>query len=320
MHNGFDPARFDVSAAWPDISYKAWRPTLRTVHRWAQIVGKVKMVLSPPLNHFWHCALQVSPRGFTTNAIPIGPEVLEMEFDLLQHNLHIRSSSGEEKVVPLLPRSVAGFYREVMSAVQALGVDVRIRTRPDEVQDHTPFEKDEENCSYDREAVERLHRSFLTVSSLLESVRSGFYGKSSPVNLFWGTFDLALSFFSGRLAPPRPDADALLRESYSHEVINLGFWAGDDRFPEAAFYGYAAPEPSGFKKSRLTSRAATYDEKLSLFILRYDDVRKEKSPSSTAVSFCRSILDVGMKLGNWDRETLLGTAPATAADVEAAPD
>ncbi len=320
MLTGFEPTRFDDREAWPELPYRDWVPTIHTVHRWTQIIGKVKLVLSPPLNHFWHAGLTVSPIGLTTSAIPIGPDALELEFDFLRHNLHLRTSSGAEKVVPLLPRTVSGFYREVMSALQALGLDVRIRALPDEVtEERIPFEEDDFHHAYDADAVHRFHRALLTASSLLAGVRSRFLGKASPVNFYWGSFDLALSFYSGRRAPERPDADAITRGSYTHEVISVGFWPGDARLPEPAFYGYSVPQPSGFAQAPLVPEAAQYNEKLGEFILPWARVREEASPSSAVIAFCEGVLDAGASLGGWDREALFGQVPTTAAEVAPPP-
>ncbi len=320
MLTGYVPTRFDEKEAWPELPYRDWLSTLHTVHRWTQIIGKVQLVLAPPLNHFWHAGLSVSPRGITTSPIPIGPEVLELEFDFISHNLYLRSSSGAEKAVPLLPRTVSGFYREVLSALQALGLEVQIQAVPDEViEERIPFADDDFHHAYDPDAVRRFHRALLTASSLLSGVRSRFLGKASSVYFYWGSFDLALSFFSGRRAPERPGADPITRGSYTHEVVSVGFWPGDSRLPEPAFYGYSVPQPPGFAEERLVPAAAYFNEMLGEFILPYDRVRQESSPSSAVVAFCEGVLDAGSRLAGWDRDALFGQVAATAADIAPAP-
>jgi hypothetical protein len=284
---------------WPPLPYAEWRESCDTLHMWTQIVGKVRMVLTPPKNHFWHTALYVSPRGLTTSNIPYGSRWFDMEFDFIDQVLRIRCNDGPVKTVALRPRSVADFYRETMAALAAVGVQAKIWTLPSEFPDPIPFEKDEKHHSYDPESASRFWRILAETDRIFRKFESSFIGKSSPVHFFWGSFDLASTRFSGRTAPPRPDADSITREAYSHEVSSVGFWPGDVKFPSPAFYAYAAPEPPGYKTA-----APRYDTKMSLCIFPYDDMRRSASPEKALLEFCQAAYEAAANLGKWDRAKL----------------
>ncbi|MFN7132451.1 MAG: DUF5996 family protein, partial [Myxococcales bacterium] len=271
--NQFEPSVLDVEEAWPPLPLEQWRDTYATLHMWTQIVGKVRMALSPPVNHFWHVPLSVSSRGLTTGPIPCGPRVFEMAFDFIHHNLEVHVSDDRSKVIPLLPRTVAGFYRELMAALQALGIAVRIRPVPDEVADPIPFAEDRTHASYDPQSVGRLWRILLTVDTLLKAFRGRFSGKASAVNFYWGSFDLAVSFFSGRRAPPRDGADSIMREAYSHEVASFGWWPGGGAADGPAFYSYTVPAPPGYERWPIRPASAFYSRDFAEFLLPYDAVR-----------------------------------------------
>src|SRR2546426_6725181 len=243
---------------WPCLPYDAWKETLDTLHLWTQIVGKVRMELSPFLNHWWHVTLYVTPRGLTTSAIPYGGGNFEMTFDFLEHNLFMRTSEGTTRALPLIPRSVASFYREFMDCLHALGIQVTINTLPSEVPSPIRCDVDEVHASYDPLYAQRFWRVLAQTSTVMQRYRSPFVGKSSSVHFFWGAFDLAVTRFSGRRAPERPGANRVTREAYSHEVISAGFWPGSGAVQETAFYAYAAPEPPGLRDLAPQPGAAYY--------------------------------------------------------------
>jgi hypothetical protein len=274
---------------------------------WTQIVGKVRLALSPAMNHWWQVPLYVTERGLTTSPIPFpGKEgaIFEISFDFIDHNLLIVTSENTAKALPLVPRSVASFYRECMAALRALGIEVAINTLPCEVPHPVRFDKDEIHAFYDPTAVQRFWRILVETELVLQRYRSFFIGKSSPIHFFWGSFDLALSFFSGRRAPEQPNVDFITREAYSHEVISCGFWPGDERFPAPAFYSYTIPVPVGIEAASILPATASYNTQLGEFVLRYDDVRNSVSPEHTLLEFFRSTYDVGATLARWDREAL----------------
>jgi len=236
------------SERWPELPLAAWKDTYATLHMWTQIVGKVRLALCPNINHWWGTALYVTARGLTTSAIPHDKGIFEVHFDFVAHSLQIDTSLGESRAFRLLPRTVADFYEEFMGALHSLGIDVKIWGMPVEVPGPVPFKLDKVHSSYDPEYAHRFWQILATVNPVLQQFRAGFIGKASPVHFFWGSFDLAVSRFSGRRAPERPDADVITREGYSHEVISVGFWPGDGEvIKDAAFYAYAFPEPDGFK-------------------------------------------------------------------------
>jgi len=289
---------------WPALPLDQWRETYATLHMWTQVVGKIRLALTPLLNHWWNVTLYVNARGLTTSAIPYRKTPFELYFDFIGHQLVLETSDGLRKTLPLAPRTVADFYHEVMRMVESAGIEVKIWPMPVEVPDPIPFDQDRVHASYDPEAAQRFWRILLSVQSVFEEFRSGFIGKCSPVHFFWGSFDLAVTRFSGRRAPERPGADRLTREAYSHEVSSVGFWPGSGNITGAAFYSYTAPEPSGFRNAPVRPAAAHYDTQLGEFILMYDDVRSAPSPGATLLDFCQSTYAAGATLGNWDRNAL----------------
>jgi hypothetical protein len=280
-----------------------WKPTCDTLHMWMQIVGKVRLALAPRVNHWWETALYVSPRGLTTSSIPYRDRLFDCEFDFIEHQLVIRSSDGRGARVPLAPRSVADFYEETMTALRQCGIDVKIWTMPSEVDNPIAFEKDQEHASYDRDAVERFWRILIFTDRVLNRFRAQFIGKCSPVHFFWGSFDMAVTRFSGRRAPENPSADVITREAYSHEVSSCGWWPGGMN-GAPAFYAYAAPQPDGFKDAKVEPAEAVYDEKLSLFVLNHDDVRNAPDPEDALLRFCQSTYEAAANAGKWDRDAL----------------
>jgi hypothetical protein len=293
-----------MTDAWPDLPFEPWRPTCDTLHMWTQIVGKVRLALAPHLNHWWQVPLYLSARGLTTSAIPYRDTNFEMEFDFIDHVLAIRVSHGASRTVRLAPRSVADFHAELMSVLRELGLSVHIWTMPVEVPNPIAFEKDTVHAFYDREQVGRFWRVLQSVDAVLKEFRGGFIGKASPVHFFWGSFDLAVTRFSGRRAPAMPDADAVTREGYSHEVSSVGWWPGDETTRYAAFYSYAAPEPTGFGEATVRPRAAFYDRTASQFRLKYDDVRVALEPRRPILDFCQSTYEAAANLGSWSRAEL----------------
>jgi Family of unknown function (DUF5996) len=304
MENTSNTQQGERAERWPALPYEAWEDTRHTLHMWTQVVGKVRMKLSPFLNHWWHVSLYVTSRGLTTSAIPYHGGTFEVTFDFLEHNLFIRTSEGTTKALPLLPRSVAAFYREFMACLHALGIQVTINTLPSEVQNPIHCDVDEVHASYDPVYAQRFWRILAQTGSIMERYRSPFLGKSSPVHFFWGGFDLAVTLFSGRRAPERPGADHMMREAMSHEEISCGFWLGDDRFPTPAFYAYTYPEPPGLATASIRPKEAFYSQELGEFFLRYDDVRTASSPEQALLEFFQSTYEAGATLAQWDREAL----------------
>jgi len=293
-----------IDDSWPELPLSAWQDTYATLHMWTQIVGKVRLALSPRVNHWWEVALYVSARGLTTSAIPYGDEIFEVEFDFIEHKLIIQTSWGASKTMALEPRSVADFYAEFMAALRSVGIEVKIWTLPQEVPNPVRFERDTQHASYDREYARRFWRVLILCDSIFKEFRAGFIGKDSPVHFFWGSFDLCVTRFSGRRAPERPGADAVTREAYSHEVISAGFWPGGGEIKGAAFYAYAAPEPPGFGEQKVKPAAAFYHPVMKEFLLMYDDVRRADSPHEALLSFMQSTYDAGANLARWDRKEL----------------
>jgi hypothetical protein len=271
---------------------------------WMQIVGKVRLALTPLVNQWWNVPLYVTARGLTTSRIAYGARSFEIWFDFIQHELVLDTNDGLLKTLPLGPRPVADFYKEFMSMLRSEAIDVKIWHMPVEVPDPIPFDEDRVHASYDPESVEKFWRILLSVDPIFYQFRSQFIGKSSPVHFFWGSFDLAVTRFSGRRAPERPGADKITLEAYSHEVSSVGFWPGSGDIKDAAFYSYAAPEPSGFKQAHARQGAAFYHDQAGEFLLMYDDVRKAESPSNALLQFCQSTYEAAANLGNWDRSAL----------------
>ncbi len=295
-------------ALWPDLAYRNWRDTAVTLQLWTQIVGKVRLALTPWLNHSWQVPLYVSSRGLCTSPIPAGQEILEMEFDFIAHRLSLRSSCGAERSLPLVPQPVSMFYRQLMSQLHELGIDVSIHQLPNEMPDPIPFGEDDRHASYDAAAVHAFWRVLLQADRIFKHFRTGFLGKASPVHFFWGSFDLAVTRFSGRSAPPHPGGvpglpDAVAREAYSHEVSSAGFWPGNDAFPAAAFYSYAYPEPAGFRERAMPS-GAYFEAKLGEFILPYDAVRGAHDPDGLLFDFLSRTYEAAADAAGWDRAHL----------------
>jgi Family of unknown function (DUF5996) len=289
--------------AWPELRLEAWKDTYATLHMWTQIVGKVRLALSPRINHWWEVALYVNAVGLTTSAIPYKQLVFEIQFNFLEHKLTIAICDGQQRILQLRPQSVAAFYAEFMSALHSLGIDVHIWPMPVEVPNPIRFDRDTEHASYDPEYAQRFWRILTLVDPVFKEFRSRFVGKHSPIHFFWGSFDLASTRFSGRRAPERKDADPITREAYSHEVISAGFWPGGGDVKGAAFYAYAAPEPAGFKTAQVRPEKAFYSP-LSEFLLMYDDVRQSTEPEKLLMEFLQSTYEAGANLGNWPRAEL----------------
>ena len=302
----------DQPECWPALPTDSWKDTCATLHMWSQIVGKVRLGLTPLTNHWWNVALYVNSRGLTTSRIPYGERSFELRFDFIDHQLVMETSEGLLKRLPLMPRSVADFYQEFMSMLRSAGIEVEIWRMPVEIPDPIPFDQDRMHASYDAKAVEKFWRILLSVDTVFHRFRSNFVGKSSPVHFFWGSFDLAVSRFSGRRAPERPGADAVTREAYSHEVSSVGFWPGGGDIKNAAFYSYTVPEPQGFKEASVQPDGAFYAKKLAEYLLMYEDVRKSESPSTSLLDFCQSTYEAGATLGNWDRNALERPSPRPA--------
>jgi len=293
-----------TSNDWPPLHFCEWEATCDTVHMWAQIVGKTRMMLAPPENHWWHVPLYVTPLGLSTSAVPYGARTFDAEFDFLSHNLHLRTSNGGRHAIPLYPRTVADFYAEYMACLRSLGIEIAIRTVPEEFDDTTPFEQDRHHASYEKEPVECFRKILIGCDRALKKFKGGFVGKQSPVQLFWGSFDLALTRFCGRAAPPRPGVGKVMAEAYSHEEISCGFWPGDRRYPHAAFYAYASPSPAGFEKQAVRPAGAYWDAAMGEFLLRYEDVRAAASPEEAILEFCQSTYQCAATLAGWDHEAL----------------
>lgn len=297
-----------TEALWPELAYQNWRETAITLQLWTQIVGKVRLALTPWLNHSWQVPLYVTSRGLGTLGVPAGGEILEMEFDFIAHQLRTRTSLGAERVLLLKPQSVSEFYRQLMAALRELGIPVSIHEMPNEVAEPIPFSRDQRHSAYDAPAAHAFWRALIQADRLLKQFRTGFLGKASPVHFFWGSFDLAVTRFSGRPAPLHPGGvpglpDAVTREAYSHEVSSAGFWPGNDAFPSAAFYSYAYPEPRGFRDHAVTP-GAHFDQKLQEFILPYETVRTAAAPEQLVLDFLETTYAAAADTAAWDRAQL----------------
>ncbi len=289
---------------WPELPLEAWQDTYATLHMWTQIVGKVRLALSPNINHWWGVPLYVNASGLTTSAIPYSGGNFDVQFDFIHHKLVIRTSNDAILALALAHRSVADFYREFMGALASLGIAVKIWKMPVEIPDPIPFDEDTMHASYDPEYANRFWRILVCCDEVFKEFRAKFIGKASPVHFFWGSFDLAATRFSGRRAPERVGADSITREAYSHEVISAGFWPGGGDVKGAAFYAYAAPEPAGYAQHPVRPAEAFYHPQLKEFILMYDDVRRAASPRETLLAFLQSTYEAGADLGKWNREEL----------------
>jgi len=298
----------DLPGCWPAFRLADWQETYATLHMWTQIVGKIRLELTPRVNHWWNVPLYVSSRGLSTSIIPYGNRHFDMEFDFVENKLVIHTTDPKTASVALAPRSVADFYQELMSVLRSLGIEVKIWKLPVEIADPIPFDEDKVHAAYDGEYVRRLWRILLSVDEVFHVFRSHFVGKSSPVHFFWGSFDMAITRFSGRRAPERNDPDPVLRkimqEAYSHEVISAGWWPGGGEIKEAAFYCYAAPAAQGFAEQKVRPAGAFYHSGMGEYLMMYDQVRSAPSPSGALLEFLQSTYEAGATTGKWDREAL----------------
>jgi Family of unknown function (DUF5996) len=294
---------------WPELPLSDWADTCATLHLWTQVVGKIRLAHAPMVNHWWQVPLYMSCRGLTTSPIPYGGESFQIDFDFIHHALIVQTSRGETETIPLGPNSVADFYQELVSRLRGLGIETRIWTMPVEIPDAIPFEQDHTHASYDAEYVNRFWRILLQADRILTRFRAPFLGKVSPVHFFWGSFDMAVTRFSGRAAPrltsQSPNLGAwVMQEAYSHEVSSCGFWPGNGGFGKAAFYSYAYPEPPGFPSAPMAPSATYYDQTLGQFILPYDAVRNATSPDDDLMQYLASTYEAAATLGQWDRAAL----------------
>src|SRR5216117_72895 len=301
--------------SWPALPFAEWKDTTMTLHMWTQIVGKIRLTLSPWTNHSWHVTFYVTSRGLTTSPIPHGTRTFEILFDFIDHQLRIHTSDGKSQIIELKPRSVAEFYRIVMKTLEELNLPVTINMMPNEIENPIPFDQDEEHRCYDREYTNRFWRVLVQSDRVFKEFRARFCGKCSPVHFFWGSVDLAVTRFSGRPAPLHPGGvpqlpDAVTREAYSQEVSSLGFWPGNAAMPTPVFYSYAYPEPPGFAEAKVQPRTAFYEPKLREFILPYEAVRTAENPDEVLLEFAQSAYDAASKLGKWDRAALEEKKPA----------
>ena len=299
---------------WPALPFHEWKETCATLHMWTQIVGKVRLALAPWTNHSWHVTLYLTARGLTTSPIPFGAGAFEIRFDFVAHELRLLTSEGRLKVIALAPQTVAQFYHTVTEALRDLGIEVHIGMTPNEVEDAIPFDQDNKHASYDPEYANRFWRVLLQSDRVFKEFRSDFCGKCSPVHFFWGSFDLAVTRFSGRRAPQHPGGvphlpDAVAREAYSQEVSSLGFWPGSDAMPEPIFYSYAYPAPPGFAEAKVQPAAATFNAQLKEFVLPYEAVRQAAARDQALLEFARSTYDAAATLGDWDRAGLVEVKP-----------
>jgi len=299
--------RPDNDACWPALPYEAWKDTYATLHLWSQVVGKIALALAAPLNHCWAVALRVTPRGLTTRPLPHGTRTFTLQFDFIDHQLLIRTSDGMTRTLELKPCSVADFYRALLDSLDGMGLPVKIRATSTELPEPIRLDRDTRHHSYDREYANRLCRILVQVDRVFTDSQCAFVGKCSPVNFFWGSFDLAVTRFSGRRAPPR-DGPAFQRDAYSHEVISHGFWPGSGPVLEPAFYAYAAPEPAGLKEARVLPEQAFYHRELGEFILPYEAVRQADALDEMIHAFIDSTYACAADLAQWDRKALERTS------------
>ncbi|MEX1060021.1 MAG: DUF5996 family protein [Methyloceanibacter sp.] len=304
------PPRTEIARpVWPELPYAAWKDTYATLHLWTQMVGKIRLVQTPWLNHSWHVVLYVSARGLTTSAIPYGDRTFQLDFDFLNHVLLASTDDGSVRQIGLFPRSVAEFYADLMQSLSELGIETHISEMPNELPEPIRFSEDRTHASYDPDYAQRLWRILLQVERVLYEFRTAFIGKCSPVHFFWGSFDLAVTRFSGRRAPLHPGgvpylSDAVAQEAYSHEVSSSGFWPGNEVIPYPAFYSYAYPEPPGFAQAPIRPAEAFYSEDLREYILPYEAVRSAADPDRVLMDFLTSTYEAAASLGKWDRAAL----------------
>jgi hypothetical protein len=307
-----DAGRTDGGRAedvWPSLPYAAWQDTYATLHMWTQIAGKIRLALSPLVNHWWQVTLYVTPRGLTTSAIPYQTRTFEILFDFLTHSLAVQTSDGATRYMGLYARSVADFYEELMSMLRALSIDVHINPTPQEVPNPIACNIDRVHASYDEEYANRFWRILVQTDSVFKEFRGRFTGKCSPVQFFWGSFDLAVTRFSGRPAPDRPGANHIQREAYSHECSSAGFWPGSGGVLAPAYYTYTVPAPAGLSQARIRPDSAHYDPNLGEFLLLYDDMRHAADPRATLLDFLQTTYAAGADLGGWDRPSLEQAVP-----------
>lgn len=294
---------------WPELSYTSSKDTLETLHLWSQILGKIKLKKQPWVNHSWHVTLFVTPTGLTTGGLSDAKQHFQLDLNLVLHKLSIKTSTGQKRSFALLNMPVAEFYRKVMQALSELGIKVDIYRVPNEIENAIPFDKDRTHQRYNPEQVTALHQVLLKAQEVMQQFRAEFRGKCSPVHFFWGSFDLAVSRFSGRTAPKHPGGvpnlpDWVAQEAYSHEVCSCGFWPGSEALPEAAFYSYIYPEPEGYRTAEIKPAAAYFHQELGEFILPYEAVRKADDPAAILLDFLHSTYNAAAKLANWDRQAL----------------
>ncbi len=293
---------------WPLLQYSAMKDTIGTVHLWTQIVGKIRLKKMPWVNHAWHVTLYVSSNGLTTHAVPYENGIFEINFDFINHQLLICTSEGTNEKVELYPRSVASFYKELTDKLRTLNIDVKIYAKPNEVDPAIPFAEDEVHKSYDKEQMHLLWLALVKVSNVFTQFRSMFSGKSSTVHFFWGSFDLAVTRFSGRTAPKYPGGAPnipldVMQESYSHEVSSAGFWPGNDAFPEAYFYSYCYPTPTDFSEQEVQPKETFFSKDLGEFLLPYNAVAQSDNPEQMLMKFLQSTYDAAASTGNWDTKS-----------------
>jgi len=294
---------------WPALPFQEWKDTYATLHMWTQIIGKIRLACTPWTNHSWHVALYVTSRGLTTSPIPYNNKVFQIEFDFLDHGLHIDTNLGERKTLALRPQTVSYFYNSVFSTLGQLGINVRISKIPNEIADAIPFDQDDVHRSYDADYAGKFWQILTQVDRVMKDFRSGFIGKVSPVHFFWGSFDLAVTRFSGRKAPEHPGGvphmpDWVVREAYSHEVSSVGFWPGNDQAPTPVFYSYAYPEPAGYNSATVRPSQAFYGAEMREFFLPYEDVRLSTFPDQTLMEFFQSTYEAAADNAGWEREAL----------------
>jgi hypothetical protein len=297
------------SEVWPALPYEEWKDTYATLHLWTQIVGKVRLARAPWLNHSWHVPLYVTVRGLTTSEIPYDDRTFDISFDFVDHVLVLRASDVADRRLRLRSRTVADFYAEVMTALEQMGIPVHINPMPNEIVDAIPFDRDTTHSTYDAAYAERFWRVLVQADRLFSRFRTSFIGKCSPVHFFWGSFDLAVTRFSGRRAPLHPGGvtnlpDSVVRDAYSHEVSSAGFWPGGNGFEYATFYSYAYPEPAGFRQASARPSEAFFSEALGEFLLPYDVVRSAQDPDSVLLAFLQSTYEAAANGGRWDRAAL----------------
>ena len=298
-----------LKSPWPELRTAGWRETYETLHLWTQIIGKIRLARSPWLNHSWHVALYVTARGLTTSPIPDGTRTFQIDFDLIDHALRVSTSDGAVRQFALAGHSVASFYAAVMSDLARLGIAIVIDEMPNELPEPIRFSQDDRHATYDPDAVRRFFQILVSADSVFKQFRTGFLGKASPVHFFWGSFDLAVTRFSGRRAPRHPGGvphlpDEVACEAYSHEVSSAGFWPGSGAIDYPAFYSYAYPEPAGFRATQVRPDAAFFSEALGEFILPYDAVRIAAQPEQALLDFLQSTYEAAANAAKWDREAL----------------